>query len=322
MRTTCVITGIAGFIGSHLAECLVRDGWHVVGIDNFDPFYDREMKQRNLNDIASEHIDVHEVDILERDHLAAVIRDASPRRIVHIAALAGVRPSIAQPERFTRVNVDGLINVLDAARHAGCRRVLFASSSSVYGNAQRVPFSEDDPVDRPISPYAATKRAGELLCHTYHHLFDMSIGCLRFFTVFGPRQRPDLAISLFMRAIAAGEPVRMFGDGTTSRDYTFIDDIIAGVMAAGRWIDHDDPRFGLFNLGGSAPISLSDLIDRVARTVGRPATIERLPMQPGDVNRTFADLTNSRRELGYAPRTSFDDGLRAQWRWLLERSAS
>ncbi|MCA9295712.1 MAG: GDP-mannose 4,6-dehydratase, partial [Phycisphaerales bacterium] len=205
---------------------------------------------------------------------------------------------------------------LDGARAASCRDVLFASSSSVYGNSMRVPFTEDDPVDRPISPYAATKRAGELLAHSYHHLFGLSVACLRFFTVFGPRQRPDLAISLFMRAIAQGDTVPMFGDGTTSRDYTYIDDIIAGVMASGEWVGHETPRFGVFNLGGSSPITLAEMIGRIAMVVGKPANIERHPMQPGDVNRTFADLTHSQRELGYAPKTSFDEGLRQQWAWM------
>ncbi|MEM7229631.1 MAG: GDP-mannose 4,6-dehydratase [Planctomycetota bacterium] len=315
MTSTCVITGVAGFIGSHLAASMLADGWRIVGIDNFDPYYDRASKERNLREIAHDQLVVHELDILDRAPLIERIRAERPARIVHIAALAGVRPSIQSPERFVAVNLDGLTNVLDAAHAASCRSVLFASSSSVYGNSTVVPFREDDPVSAPISPYAATKRAGELLCHTYHHLFDMSIACLRFFTVFGPRQRPDLAIHKFMKLIAHGESVPMFGDGSTSRDYTYIDDIIAGIRAAGDWANPDTPRFGIFNLGGSTPVTLSDMIDRIARTVGSPAQIDQQPMQPGDVNQTYADLTHSSATLGYAPTMSFDEGLVRQWSW-------
>jgi UDP-glucuronate 4-epimerase len=218
-----------------------------------------------------------------------------------------------------------LVNVLDAARACGCRTVIFASSSSVYGNNTKVPFSETDPVDEPISPYAATKRAGELICHAYAHLFAMRIAALRFFTVFGPAQRPDLAIMKFMRLLAAGEDVPMFGDGSTSRDYTYIDDIIQGVLAAEKVMSGNEPSrvgsasagaFRIWNLGGSHPLTLAEMIDTIARVVGKPARIKRLPMQPGDVERTWADLARSKAELGFEPQTTFEDGVRRQWGWL------
>jgi UDP-glucuronate 4-epimerase len=254
-----------------------------------------------------------------------------PASVFHIAALAGVRPSIEDPARYSAVNIDGLINVLDAARESDCRNVVFASSSSVYGNNMKVPFAETDPVDEPISPYAATKRAGELICHSYAHLFGLRIAALRFFTVFGPSQRPDLAIMKFMRLIAAGEEVPMYGDGSTSRDYTYIDDIIHGVLASEKAISErarkDEPSpvgsasgsigaFRIWNLGGSHPHTLAEMIDTIAHVVGKPARIKPLLMQAGDVERTWADLERSKAELGFEPRTSFNDGVRKQWAWL------
>lgn len=319
MTTRCFVTGAAGFIGSHLTESLLRDGCRVVGIDNFDPFYPRPAKEANLDRIDGPSFRFIEADICDPQAVAEHIADEKPEIIYHIAALAGVRPSIENPARYTRVNLDGTVNILDAARHVGCRNVVFASSSSVYGNNTKVPFAETDPVEEPISPYAATKRSGELLCHTYAHLFNMSVACLRFFTVFGPAQRPDLAISKFMRRIAAGEPVPMFGDGTTSRDYTYIDDIIRGVRAAGdRVANGPDQFFRIWNLGGSHPVTLTEMIETIGEVVGKRPIIERHPMQPGDVNRTWADLTRSEAELDYRPQTGFRDGLEHQWAWLRE----
>ena len=240
-----------------------------------------------------------------------------PGVVFHIAALAGVRPSIQDPARYAAVNVEGLVNVLEAARDCDCRRLVFASSSSVYGNNARVPFSEADDVSRPISPYAATKRAGELLCHTYSDLYGLSIASLRFFTVYGPAQRPDLAIGRFMRLIAAGEEVPMFGDGSTSRDYTYIDDIIAGVVAAYERVCNAEAGFcRIYNLGGSHPVMLSAMIEAIGRVVGKRPRIKPLPMQAGDVEQTYADLTRSRAELGFDPQTPFEEGLRRQWGWL------
>ncbi len=323
-----LITGAAGFIGSHLARALLAAGRPVAGVDDFDAFYDRGRKEANVAEtaeVAAAHrgagaaFTLREADIRDADAMTAVMSEHRPRLVVHIAALAGVRPSIAEPARYASVNVDGLVTVLEAARAVDCRSVLFASSSSVYGNNRTVPFAEHHDVSEPISPYAATKRSGELICHTYSHLFDMAIGSLRFFTVFGPAQRPDLAIAKFMRLIAAEEPVPMFGDGTTSRDYTFVADIVRGILAAGRTLQAETAagrRFcRIWNLGGSEPVSLAEMIDAIAETVGTPARIERHPMQPGDVDRTWADLTRSRAELGFDPRTPFREGLAAQWAW-------
>lgn len=323
-----VVTGAAGFIGSHLAQRLVASGVRVVGVDNLDPFYDASIKRANLERVQSAADDqrtagfeFRQVDIGEGRQMRHVLEQIRPSAVFHLAALAGVRPSIANPARYTHVNVSGTVNVLEAARAVDCRTVVFASSSSVYGNNRKVPFSEDDPVDEPISPYAATKRAGELICHTYAHLFGMRIAALRFFTVYGPAQRPDLAIAKFMRLIADGEEVPMFGDGSSSRDYTYIDDIIDGVVAA-----HDvlsagraglsqpgEPLFRIWNLGNSHPITLAEMIDCIAKVVDKPARIKRLPMQPGDVERTWADLTRSRAELGFEPSAPFDEGVRLQW---------
>jgi UDP-glucuronate 4-epimerase len=325
-----LITGAAGFIGSHLARTLRSAGVPVAGVDNFDAFYDRSRKEANLAATAriagggaggeAGAFSFLEADIRDAATLGAFMAEHRPRLVVHIAALAGVRPSIADPARYASVNVDGLVSVLEAARAVDCRAVLFASSSSVYGNNRTVPFAEDHDVSAPISPYAATKRAGELMCHTYSHLFDMAIGALRFFTVFGPAQRPDLAISKFMRLIAAGETVPMFGDGSTSRDYTFVADIVAGILAAAGRVQQEAAAGRSFsriwNLGGSEPVTLREMIDAIAETVGRPAVIDRQPMQPGDVDRTWADLTRSRAELGFDPRTPFRDGLAAQWAWM------
>lgn len=339
MRDSAIITGASGFIGSHLACKLLRMGRSVVGIDNFDVFYDRAAKRRNIERIqraaqppaAFQFI---EADILERDRMCDIFARHRPGSLFHIAALAGVRPSIANPARYASVNINGLINVLDAARDSGtgCRDVVFASSSSVYGNNAKVPFAETDAVDEPISPYAATKRAGELICHSYAHLFGMRIAALRFFTVFGPAQRPDLAIMKFMRLIAAGEEVPMYGDGSTSRDYTYIDDIVHGILAAetaARGFATQPSRtspaapasppagfFRIYNLGGAHPHTLAEMIDTIARVVGKPAQLKRQPMQPGDVERTWADLTRSRAELGFEPKIAFEDGVRLQWDWL------
>jgi UDP-glucuronate 4-epimerase len=320
-----LITGVAGFIGSHLARSLLAAGVPVAGVDDFDPFYDRSLKQRNIAAAQAAacgagSLELLEADVRDQAAMRSFMERIRPRLVVHAAALAGVRPSIADPARYASVNVDGLVSVLEAARAADCRAILFASSSSVYGNNPVVPFAEHHEVAEPISPYAASKRAAELFCHTFSHLHELAIATLRFFTVYGPAQRPDLAIASFMRRIAAGEPVTMFGDGTSSRDYTFVDDIVAGVLAAGHRVQAEAAAGRAFcrtyNLGGSSPISLAEMIDAIAETVGRPATIRREPMQPGDVERTWADLTRSRAELGYEPRTDFRTGLAAQWRWM------
>ena len=316
-----VVTGAAGFIGSHLCQAFIARGDRVVGVDNFDPFYSRDLKQLNLAEVSRGAPDgafeFVELDLCDHNKLEGLLAHTKPEGVVHLAAKAGVRPSIADPVGYARANVLATAAVQEAARQAGAERLVVASSSSVYGNNDVVPFSEEHNVDAPISPYAATKKACELIGHTHWHLTGMPTAMLRFFTVFGPRQRPDLAINKFMRLIHQGEPISMFGDGSTSRDYTYIDDIIAGVVASYDQID----RFGyrVWNLGGDHPIRLDELITKIGEVVGREPVIERKPMQPGDVERTWADVSRARDELGYVARTSVEEGLARQWAWLKDR---
>ncbi len=307
-----VVTGGAGFIGSHLCEALLRDGHDVVALDNFDDFYDPQIKRRNLRSIADHpSFTLVEGDIRDSDRVNSVIDSGTVGAVVHLAARAGVRPSIEQPILYEDVNVHGTLVVLEACRLAGDCKLIFAGSSSVYGNNKKIPFAESDPVDDPISPYAATKKAGELLCHTYHHLYQLPVTCLRFFTVYGPRQRPDLAIHKFVRLIEAGEPIPVFGDGSMQRDFTYIDDIIDGVLKA---VDRCD-GYRIYNLGESQPVALCDLIAAIEKALGKKAVIQRLPLQPGDVTRTFADVSAARRDLGYDPNTDLDTGLARFVEW-------
>lgn len=307
-----LVTGAAGFIGSNLAERLLADGHRVVGLDNFDDFYDAALKRQNLA-AASAHprFSLHVGDIRDAAAVDALLRETPCEAIVHLAARAGVRPSIEQPGLYADVNVGGTVALLDAARRRGCQRFVFASSSSVYGNNRKVPFHEDDPVDHPISPYAATKKAGELICHTFHHLYGLPVACLRFFTVYGPRCRPDLAIAKFTRLIDSGRPVPMFGDGTLRRDFTHIGDIVEGVVRA---IDRC-AGYRIYNLGESRPIELRHMIDTLAAALGKPARIQPQPLQPGDVDVTYADISRARNELGYDPGTAFEDGIADYVRW-------
>lgn len=308
---TILVTGGAGFIGSHLCEALLSRGDRVIAYDNFDPFYDVAIKRRNVEALRShDGFSLIEADI--RDLTAATAAMAGVDCIVHLAARAGVRPSIEKPLEYQDVNIGGLNVMLEAARARGIKRFVFASSSSVYGNNKKVPFSEDDPVDHPISPYAATKKAGELICHTYHHLFGMDITCLRFFTVYGARQRPDLAIHKFTKLIDAGEPIPVFGDGSMMRDHTYIDDIIRGVVAS---IDRTG-GFRVYNLGESRPVSLCDLIAAIETALGKKAIIDRRPVPPGDVQTTYADVSRAQAELGYEPRTHLADGLAKFVEWF------
>ncbi len=314
MATICV-TGAAGFIGSHLTEALLGRGGRVIGIDNLDAFYDPAVKRENLAACARQgDFTFVEGDIRDRELMREVTRGAEG--IVHLAARAGVRPSIENPELYTDVNVQGTVVMLEAARVNRVPRFVFASSSSVYGNCADAPFRETLPVDHPISPYAATKRAGELLCHTYHHLHDLSVTCLRFFTVFGPRQRPDLAIHKFTRLIESGQPIPMFGDGSMERDHTYVDDIIAGTVAA---LDRCT-GYRIYNLGGAKPTRLDALIQAIASATGKKATIERKPEQPGDVTLTHADVSRAREELGYEPATPLTDGLPKFVEWYRRKS--
>ena len=309
-----LITGAAGFIGSHLCERLLGDGWTVVGVDNFDEFYDPHIKRRNISDcLKDENFQLIEADIRDGAAMDKTVGDGV-EIIVHLAALAGVRPSIAQPLLYADVNVNGTMVLLEAAKKHKVGKFVFGSSSSVYGNNEKVPFSEEDNVDFPISPYAATKKAGELICHTYHHLNEIHITCLRFFTVYGPRQRPDLAIHKFAKLIEQDKPIPVYGDGTMMRDFTYIDDIIDGTVAA---MDKCE-GFNIYNLGESQPITVNDLIAEIEEALGKKAIRETLPLQSGDVERTYADITKAARELGYDPSTPIRDGLAKFTTWLRE----
>jgi UDP-glucuronate 4-epimerase len=309
-----LITGAAGFIGSHLSERLLGEGWTVVGVDNFDDFYDPQIKRRNIAGcLENKNFKLVEADIRDVAAMDAAVGEGMDI-IVHLAARAGVRPSIAQPLLYADVNVNGTTVLLEAARKQGTDKFIFASSSSVYGNNEKVPFSEDDNVDFPISPYAATKKAGELVCHTYHHLYGISTTCVRYFTVYGPRQRPDLAIHKFARLIEEGKPITVYGDGSMSRDFTYIDDIIDGTVAAMEKCD----GFHIYNLGESRPVTVNDLVAEIEKTLGKKAVVEYVPPQPGDVERTYADVSKAAKELGYKPATTIEEGLAEFVTWLRE----
>jgi len=307
-----LITGAAGFIGSHLSERLLSEGRTVVGVDNFDEFYDPQIKRSNIAGcLENENFELVEGDIRDRDAMDEIVgKDIDI--IVHLAARAGVRPSIAQPLLYTDVNVNGTTVLLETAKKHKVDNFIFASSSSVYGNNEKVPFSEEDNVDFPISPYAATKKAGELICHTYHHLYGISVTCLRFFTVYGPRQRPDLAIHKFAGLIEQGKTISIYGDGTMSRDFTYIDDIIDGAVAA----MEKCAGFNIYNLGESRPITVNDLVAEIEKALGKKAVKEHVTPQPGDVERTYADVTKAVSELGYNPKTKIEDGLAKFVTWL------
>jgi UDP-glucuronate 4-epimerase len=313
--TRVVVTGAAGFIGSHLVEALAGRGDEVIGIDNFDPFYIRRLKERNLREIGQRPgFCFHELDMLEVEPVARLLTADSV--LVHLAAKAGVRPSIADPVGYARANVTGTAAVLEAGRRAGVERVVFGSSSSVYGDSTPAPFQEDAIAVEPVSPYAATKRASELLVHALASLHGFRVACLRFFTVYGPRQRPDLAIHSFARRMVQGQPLTLFGDGTQSRDYTFCDDIVAGVLAAVDWTATAPPGMDIFNLGGNHPVPLKTLVATLSAALGIEPIVQWAPMQPGDVQRTWADLTKSARVLGYAPRTRLEDGVARFVTWF------
>jgi UDP-glucuronate 4-epimerase len=313
--TRVLVTGAAGFIGSHLVEALARRGDEVVGIDNFDGFYPRAMKERNLSEMGRPAgFGFHEQDMLDVDALRARLTPATV--VVHLAARAGVRPSLADPVGYAQANVTGTAAVLEAARRAGVSRIVFGSSSSVYGDSTPVPFREDAVAVEPVSPYAATKRAGELFLRAVAPIYGFRSAALRFFTVYGPRQRPDLAIHSFARRMVAGEVITLFGDGTQARDYTYCDDIVAGVVAALDWTATAPAGMEAFNLGGNRSIPTGAMVDEIAAALGIAPRIEWGPMQPGDVQQTAADLTKSGAVLGYAPRTPFPEGIRRFIGWF------
>jgi UDP-glucuronate 4-epimerase len=309
-----LVTGGAGFIGSHLVEKLLAAGHEVAVLDDFNDFYDPQIKHANIADFAKDATMYH-VDLRDATGVRNLFHREKFDAIAHLAARAGVRPSIQHPKLYYDTNVSGTLHLLDAAREIGVERFIFASSSSVYGNSKTVPFSEDQNLTQTLSPYAATKIAAEFLCSTYAHLYPIRVVSLRYFTVYGPRQRPDLAIHQFTRRIYAGQPIEQFGDGTTRRDYTYIDDVIQGTMAA---LKYDGPRFDIFNLGESETIQLKDLIDAIENALGKKAKINRLPEQSGDMPLTCADISKARKLLGYNPVTRFSDGLPRFIEWFLQ----
>ena len=328
--TSVLVTGGAGFIGSHLCELLLRQGRRVVVLDNACDFYDPSIKAANLVSIrrtAAEMKgsftlllgDIRRSGDLERAFAALGAPEGAA--VIHLAAMAGVRPSIEKPQLYFDVNVAGTLTLLEACRHFGVKRLAFASSSSVYGNNEKVPFAENDPVDNPISPYAASKKAGELLCHNYHHLYGFSVACLRFFTVYGPRQRPDLAVHKFARLLRAGKPIPFFGDGSTRRDYTYVTDTLQGIAGALAWLEGSAaPVYEIFNLGESQTVELSRLVQLLGAAMGVQPVLDRQPMQPGDVLCTYADIDKARRLLGYAPQRTIEEGIVQFVEWFALQS--
>lgn len=322
---TIVVTGGAGFIGSSLVDKLLEEGHKVIIIDNFNDFYNPQIKEENLkeihknmkkNNVSKEKFSLFKADIRDKKAIDNIFSSNKIDIVVHLAAMAGVRPSISNPELYYDVNINGTLNLLEHCKIHDIKKFIFASSSSVYGENKKVPFSENDNVDNPISPYASTKKSGELLCYTYHHLYNINIACLRFFTVYGPRQRPDLAIHKFTKLIMNGESIPFFGNGSTQRDYTYIDDIVDGIIKSIKWIDVEEKRYDIFNLGESQTISLNEMVETIEAVTGKMAIKNILPMQPGDVTRTNADISKSNRILGYRPNTKFKEGIIKFVNWL------
>jgi UDP-glucuronate 4-epimerase len=311
-----LVTGGAGFIGSHLVDALLARGDEVMVIDNFNDFYNPEEKRSNLEKhLDNPNFQLHEIDICDAAQIRTAIELNTPEVLIHLAARAGVRPSIEEPLLYEETNIRGTMNLLEAVKNIGLKNFIFASSSSVYGNNEKVPFAEDDAVDHPISPYAATKKSGELICHSYHHIYNIPMTCLRFFTVYGPRQRPDLAIRKFMEKIERDEELTVFGNGSMERDFTYIDDIIQGLVHC-----IDNPfAYEIVNLGNSRPISVTNLVSSIEEALGKKARIKYEAQQPGDVDRTFADTTKAERLLGFKPDTPIEEGLAKMIEWLRNR---
>jgi len=314
---TILITGCAGFIGSHTTQALLNRGYNVIGIDNLNDYYNPAWKQENLDNLKYENnFTFNRVDITDQEELEKIFKEQQEKnqpiqKIVHLAARAGVRPSIEQPFLYQKVNTKGTLNLLELAREFNVEQFVFASTSAIYGEQQKIPFAEDDPVNKPVSPYAATKKAAELLCYTYSHLYQIKTTCLRFFTVYGPAGRPDMAPYLFTKALLNNQPINKFGDGSTQRDYTYIDDIVSGVCAA-----VENPfEYEIINLGNNQPVSLNEFIKILEELTKKKAVINLLPLQPGDVPRTYADISKAQKLLGYQPATSFKDGLKKFVDW-------
>ncbi|MBU3112415.1 GDP-mannose 4,6-dehydratase [Clostridium lacusfryxellense] len=321
---TFLVTGGAGFIGSNLCDYLLKKN-KIIIIDNFNEFYDPNIKKNNINAIKKtmkigkipyDNLIIEEGDLRDINFLTKVFTSNHIDVVVHLAAMAGVRPSIIDPSLYNDVNISGTINLLDLCNKFDVNRFIFASSSSVYGNNFKLPFAESDSVDFPISPYAATKKSGELMCHVYSHLYGINVACLRFFTVYGPRQRPDLAIYKFTKLIFDGKEISLYGDGTSQRDYTYIEDIVQGIAKAITWASKGNHKYEVFNLGRSDTITLKYMLQRLEYEIGQKANIKYLPMQPGDVTITYADISKSKDILGYNPLTKFDDGISKFINWF------
>ena len=308
-----LITGGAGFIGSTLADKLIQENNKIFVIDNFNDYYDIKIKESNVkNNLAKPNYKLYKADICDRKVVSDIFEQNNIDVVVHIAARAGVRPSLENPLEYVRSNIEGTINILENMRKYNCKKIVFASSSSVYGNCTADKFSEDLKVTEPISPYAATKSSCEQFLYTYSKLYGINAICLRFFTVYGPKQRPDLAIRKFAELIEQDKPIPVYGDGTTMRDYTYIDDIVGGICSA---INYNKTPYEIINLGGGSPVTLNQMIATIEKVLGKQAKIERLPMQAGDVNKTVSDITKAKKILGYSPKTSFEEGIKKFVEW-------
>ena len=317
--STYFITGGAGFIGSTLSEKLLSLGNKVVAIDNFCDFYNPKIKENNVKELLkNDNFKLYRTDIRDREAVKKIFDENKIDVVMSLAAMAGVRPSIENPCLYQEINCLGLQNILEEMKLHNVKNGVLASSSSVYGNCKEVPFREDMIVDFAISPYAATKKANEVMAHVYHKLYDMNIIMLRFFTVYGPRQRPDLAINKFTRLMLEDKEIPMFGDGTTSRDYTYVDDIVDGIVKSCEYTLNNKDVYEILNLGNSSPISLKEMINVIGKTLGVEPKIKQLPMQPGDVDRTYADISKAKELIGYEPKTTFEDGIRKFVEWYKE----
>ena len=317
---TYLITGGAGFIGSTLAAKLLDNGENVVCVDNFDTYYDPNLKEKNIEDfLTNSNFKLVRGDILDFDKLVKVFKENRVDHVIHLAAKAGVRPSLENPIAYQRVNGEGTVNILEAARLCGCKKLCLASSSSVYGNNKTTPFKETDVVDFAISPYAATKKANEVMAHVYHAIYGLDIFMLRFFTVYGPRQRPDLAINKFARLISEGKAITLYGDGSSYRDYTYVDDIVNGILLCFKYLDAHNGVYEILNLGSNCPITLRQMVETIEKELGKKAIIQQFPMQPGDVDATYADIGKAKRLIGYKPSISFQEGIKnfLEWEKLL-----
>lgn len=313
---TYLITGGAGFIGSSLSERLIKEGNRVVAIDNFCDFYNPTIKENNVKElIKNSNFKLYRNDIRDRESVKKIFEENNIDIVMHLAAMAGVRPSIENPVLYQEVNCMGTQNILEEMKTYNVKNLVMASSSSVYGNCKEVPFKENMIVDFAISPYAATKKANEVMTHVYHKLFNMNVIMLRFFTVYGPKQRPDLAINKFTRLMLEDKEIAMFGDGTTSRDYTYIDDIVDGIIRSCNYVENNNDVYEILNLGNSSPVSLKEMINTIGQAIGVEPKIKQLPMQPGDVDRTFADISKAKKLIGYNPKTSFKEGIENFVEW-------